>query len=796
MKKIISILFVVAVFGVSLNAQKAEDAIQKLYNDYPQEKVILTFSKNDYLAGETIFFKGYVLTGYQPTEVSSNLYVELWDRNKKLIDKSVLPLFRGSTEGSFVLPSSLAEDVYFIRAYTHWMLNFDPSLTYLRQMKVYNPYSSNRLQQKTDDWNVTAYPESNILLADIASRVAIRLSSQGSLPAGWQASLYDQSSTVPVVTVNSFNKEIGALDFLPEAGHEYFIKVTDNTGKTKEAALPQVQSNGVLLQVRNDSKLAYQVTFKIPSAGIGYKILGTINDQKVFSATVKKSNGVISSIVDTKDLPSGVFHFTLFDEKENVIAERLSFIDPLHLKLSQPQINADTLSNDPKAINHWRLEQDTLTWYTYAVQVQDANYPKPENFLSSLYLTSDLSMPVDEPSWYFDNMDVNKATALDALLMTEKWKRFNWTDLLQNKFPVIRIAADDKYLSYKATVTRRKKMEPIKDVNLIFQSKDSSIHFVQAAIDSSGHFYMDSVVFVDTVKVFFQLNSKKYAAKDIKIDFESLNTFAPFTALLPAVPYMLVPRNKNDSVPAHIVRADATRNMERLANEKFKMMEEVVIRYSKKSVTEELDKKLSSGLFQTDNAMIFDFINNDQTSALGYSNILEWLQGRVPGLQVTTKDGIPIPIIRGSQASIFVDEMGFEPEYLQGFSISDIAMVKVIRGTFLGSTGNGAAIAIYTKRGDLRARFTTPELPFNYLVGYKKQPAFFAPDYSTNLYKDFNDNREILFRKSLLIPGLNTFGVIRFNNNDVTRTFRVLITGFAADGTPVYVDKLIEPKKL
>src|ERR1051325_1567038 len=113
------------VFLQSLCAQKVEKAIEQLYKNYPQEKVVLSLSQPQYLAGETIYFKAYVLTGYEPSSISTNLYTELYDKDKHLLDKQIVPLLKGSGDGSFTVPASMAEDVYYIRAYTYWMLNFD-----------------------------------------------------------------------------------------------------------------------------------------------------------------------------------------------------------------------------------------------------------------------------------------------------------------------------------------------------------------------------------------------------------------------------------------------------------------------------------------------------------------------------------------------------------------------------------------------------------------------------------------------------------------------------------------------
>lgn len=84
-----------------------------------------------------------------------------------------------------------------------------------------------------------------------------------------------------------------------------------------------------------------------------------------------------------------------------------------------------------------------------------------------------------------------------------------------------------------------------------------------------------------------------------------------------------------------------------------------------------------------------------------YNNILNWLNGRVAGLQVYyTRHNEPIPFIRGTRAAIFVDEMPVDADFLETVSAYDIAFIKVIKDPFVGSIGNNSAIAIYTLRGD------------------------------------------------------------------------------------------------
>ena len=113
-----------------------------------------------------------------------------------------------------------------------------------------------------------------------------------------------------------------------------------------------------------------------------------------------------------------------------------------------------------------------------------------------------------------------------------------------------------------------------------------------------------------------------------------------------------------------------------------------------------LNEQYASGLFKNAEGTIIDVENEN---VQGYLNILDWLNGRVAGLQIfVTRSGIRVPVIRGSAATIFVDEMRMDPLYLNFLSVNDIAMIKVIKGPFAGAIGNGGGgtIAIYTIKAD------------------------------------------------------------------------------------------------
>jgi hypothetical protein len=118
-----------------------------------------------------------------------------------------------------------------------------------------------------------------------------------------------------------------------------------------------------------------------------------------------------------------------------------------------------------------------------------------------------------------------------------------------------------------------------------------------------------------------------------------------------------------------------------------------------KTAEQILNEEYCSGLFRTPDGTYFDMLDDNATiSARSYFNILDWLQGRVAGLRVyTLRNNDRLPIIRNSVARIYVDEIPVSPDFLNSLPVTDIAMIKIIKGPSAGVFGaSGGVIAIYT----------------------------------------------------------------------------------------------------
>ena len=111
-----------------------------LSDSKPFESVYLHFDKPYYAVGDTVWFKAYLTTQQHiPSPLSKIVYVELINSKDSLIETLKLPLTNSVANGQLLLAyPDFKEGSYHIRAYTKWMLNFDQSYFFSKNLYVGN----------------------------------------------------------------------------------------------------------------------------------------------------------------------------------------------------------------------------------------------------------------------------------------------------------------------------------------------------------------------------------------------------------------------------------------------------------------------------------------------------------------------------------------------------------------------------------------------------------------------------------------------------------------------------------
>ena len=105
---------------------------------------------------------------------------------------------------------------------------------------------------------------------------------------------------------------------------------------------------------------------------------------------------------------NGILQLAVFDEKENLVAQRLCFIDPSQLHVTQPTVSYSQADKTPRAYNTIEIPpQENYSNYTVVVR-DDAKNTEKNNILSALWLTGDFSSKITAPAQYFTKMQIQK----------------------------------------------------------------------------------------------------------------------------------------------------------------------------------------------------------------------------------------------------------------------------------------------------------------------------------------------------------------------------------------------------
>lgn len=794
------LLFVLIAFSTIKAQSKIDKAIENLETNYSQEKIYLLLNKDTYLNGETIFFKSFVFDGYQLSNISNTLFVELYDHDKKLLDKKTILLKNGESEGSFKLDENLQENVYFIRSYTPWMANFPEKFQNLQLILIYNPQSEKKLAVSTGtDWTAKIFAESGNFIADTSTKFAVRLFHKESPVYRWNGYIIDkQIPTEKITTFQNFDENISTFTITPERNKEYQAVIEDLQGNKKTVDLPAIAENGVSLQVNSDKNgIKYRIKENnLPENLKNYRIIGTINNRLAYSATITKPLKEFSYTIPStiNDGQNGILLLSVFDEKENLVAERLCFIKAEDLQIEKPDLSGVHLNPSPRSKNEFEIKK-LKDFDHYSVLVQSSEIKETpdindqNNLLSTLWLTGDFFSKIENPAQYFSNK--RNPDALDALLITEKWTRFEWTKLFAELKPTIKYKTQ-KFLSWKGKLALNSRAFPNTSLNLVLQNTNLESSLFNAVTDDKGYFILDNIIYDKPFNIRYFLNentkNKVPVPDNLTLTFESLVDFVPYKSLLPQTKFHLIPRTDNE-LPPEIKRALINKNNRITLKNKETGIEEIVIKRKKMDQKKKLNNELSTGLFTTMNAVVFDFVNENQNARSG--NVLQWLQGRVGGLSFRTDvDGTFTPFIRGSVAEVYLNEIHVDAGDVSTIAISDIAMVKILRNKMLGN-----AIAIYLRKGNMGTANEDLDRKKNTVIlnGYDEADSFDEISFKKDSYNEIlDDTRQTLYWNPSVSHDSDLPLRIEFFNNDFANKFKVTIISFSADGAPLLYDVVLE----
>ncbi len=464
--------------------------------------------------------------------------------------------------------------------------------------------------------------------------------------------------------------------------------------------------------------------------------------------------------------PSGVLHLVLFDSKLRPLSERLTFI-----------------RNDDQAKVDYRPDQDSYSRVTltggdnrplqgsFSVAVTDdreVHADTGNHILASLLLASDLKGNIENPASYFRD-DTDSAWALELLMLTQGWRRYDIAAITRND-PLYPAEALEIGPEISGAVKSLLTGKPAEGIEVSAASMKDGC-FVQTRTDANGTFRLAVCESPDSTAFIVQATpAKRLKQLELFIDAESFPGITlPATAKAVDKKTMVQYTDKAEQQYTH---EHGIRTVS---------LSEVVITADRKPIP-----KLPHYEW-ADNSLTEDQLEKmPDTEAF---NLLNHLSGVSAVTYPLGEKGI---YLRGKKPLLIVDEIPVHVRYLDQFRKSDIAQIDVLKSigniATYGLQGSNGVIVVYTKKGGRKPSENLFDIKVVNPLGYQKPVEFYAPKYDTPQDREsaLPDLRTTIHWQPDVKTDETGTASFDFYTADSGSIYTVIIEGLTTDGKIIY----------
>lgn len=807
MKKIVFtlILFVTihaTVFGQGTSPvlENAVSKIKATITDHIIEKAYLQLDRSYacYVAGETIYFKAYVTMGelHQPSTISGILHVDLIGSGNNLLQTKAISLANGVGWGDFSLPDTLQKGSYRIRAYTNYMRNADRAYFFEKYISVGSPNSvSNKLQvaKKTGQPSVQFFPEGGNLVTDIHTRVAFKAIGADGLGINLKGTIVDNNDQ-EVAKIESSHFGMGTFDFIPEEGKKYIAKLTYADGSKATVNLPAAAAKGIVLAVNTDDPTKLGIEIRANRAYYKENMNKDINLLVYWSGSVKKvntklDNQVLGLDIPTANMMTGIVQVTLFSETGEPLSERLAFVqnkDVLGMTITSSKPTYAKRENVVLNLNAKTKDGSAARGSFSASVVDESKIGVDENaettILTSLLLTADLKGYVEKPNYYFANMTNETRSNLDALMLTQGYRRFVWKQLLSDNPNQSNANKPERSFVISGTVKMKADGTPVANTQVtLLPSAGGTVK--STTTDAEGKFSFPDMIFETGTRFVIKTDSRS-GKKAVAITLDKSAGSA-----------IIDPENPVES--AYNGNADILASLKNNNNTVTTASNDSRV-YLKGNVETNIPRQSTNyrssnlgGPGHADQVISGDLIKNASLLSTGLNGLARGVDfiNQVPylkaGAVVTGGRTVNEPMLLVVDGVI----MGSAGSNFDAINPALIETVEILKGSntaIYGVEGGAGVIVITTRQGlsdnDIISQEMSPGIFSVTPIGFYKAREFYSPQYNVTDGSKLPDNRTTIFWKPNIVTDNDGNAAMAFYNADGAGTYRVVIEGIDVNG--------------
>ena len=760
------LLILLCISSLASNAQLVKDYVEKVY---------LHVDRDIYNLGEDIFYKAYIVDAYslKPQVLSKVLYVDLLDSKQNLIEHQKLKIEDGAAFGKFSLNDELNNGHYYIRSYTNWMRNWEPTAFFTKLIFIRSPFvdqqKSTTLSNVTNDnsLEVLLNHEGGPLVHGVLSKVCIQALQQGSPVKISNINLIDENDKV----VQSLDQDFfgrGILSFVPDKSSNYQVSFLCE-GQRLVYPLPQIQHSGVVITSLGET--LQNLTFKVATSQNALQrvtLQVKYRDSSFVSSAFSFYSESLFSIAKD-DIPFGPNEIVISDSLGNELSTLFFLNRPTTYETIAVQIEESLKGTEILKVNGI----DSANISVAIIDVSDSLLMKNRKTIQSeLLLESELEGYIHAPQHFF-NGTVTDLRVFLATTHGAHWHR--WNKPQQIDFGLeLGLFVQGKVANHKKTGETL--------INLIYP--DNRLQSTPLGEDGAFAFMINDYVGNGE----FTVHSASKKAKLSLIDNSNVDTRSfSFLEEQRLETFIQVPQ-----LPEHEIEW----------NENVIILDEITL--ETKAQTREAYKEFKRRFFG-EPALSIDVA--DITQRHSFPDLFSLLAGRLIGFRIVNADpfdqtgqSFRIVSTRGTRSiqipgeiQIYLNGALVDPTIITTIDPNQVDFIDLYQPTrsyIFGGRGGNGVISIYTKTGpefdpELEStRLKSDILKFNW-EGY-------TPYLSSNPTGNFESsgatiywNPQVTQNESLKIPALSP-----------ESSYKLIIEGVSKHGQLIYQSIDITSKNL
>jgi hypothetical protein len=788
MKYIYIILSIGLLFCSNVKAQEIDTtSIENLFLEqlsfYPQEKIYVHTDRNVYLSGETIWFRAHIVDALflKQANASRYIYIELINPLNDIVQRIKLkPDSTGCFYGNILLDEDLAEGNYLLRAYTRFMQNQGNDYFFHKSVYVTDPMAekTNRsFERPTPDksFHVAFFPEGGHAPFSADIKMAFKAINSDGLSEEIKGQIFDDLGQ-SYASFESSHLGMGYFRMYYPPERKFHAICTNNENVSKRFDLPEAALNAVSLNtIWANDYLRVSLT-KSPDSQFPpeTQLIAHIRGSVLYAQPWDEEKDYI--IFEKDFFPAGIIHFLLTDKNRNILSERLVYSSQ-NSTFAQSNIYWD--KNEYKTRDKVDLtiqitdenEQPLSGSLSIAIiDKKDAAIDTTSTIISTLLLSSELRGYIESPMSYLEKNNKKASLALDILMMTQGWRRYDIPKILKGE-----LTRDLKYqveLSEEVAGKAEGIFSSLKEGSIsLLAYKDSVLGTSYTEPDKKGNFVFNDLEYPEGTQYIIQALTQKGS----KNAFLEISPFERFPDLM---------KSETNHAFKPIIKEQFISKM----NEKYKM-ENGMRMYNLAEVVVTANRKIrletESPYYSVSSSKVLTNKDVEKWNPLSVLDLLRRIPGiTVLGDEVKYRTGVPMVILDN------VPEENFDYTRIDVNDIKDVFVSPPESvASIFGSRAAGGAVIINTKRGFVEKNKMNKNMQIVKSLGYQEPVEFYSPAYSTKEEKNntIPDLRSTIYWNPNLLVNHTGTSSLTFYSADLDSEYEVIIEGVSTDGHLIYL---------